>query len=262
MARIRRPALSAEQKWLLELGSLHVSTLEPSYWGLLETNVKRWSKEVSVGNLWTEIEEVIPAWRTEYHAMTNSALLAELVLPEFVPKSAKSIKEKLLRNYLMNPDCLTASFTTSSPVLPLLNDLVRTRITCKYLDGVEFLANKIADLANSLGCHTLHERQGKISGYFAQHIIVVQPVIYQIAGESVMAEISCEIQIASEMGTKMWEVSHSLYETVRRNGTADESWQWNPADPRFISSQLGHMIHLVDGLLIQLRDASKVNNER
>ena len=69
-----------------------------------------------------------------------------------------------------------------------------------------------------------------------------------------MATINCEIQLASELATRVWDASHPLYEDARTRSASPEEWQWKPTDPHFIANQLGHMIHLADGLLVQLRD--------
>lgn len=76
-----------------------------------------------------------------------------------------------------------------------------------------------------------------------------------IGGGADPATITCEIQIATELSTKIWEETHSIYEGTRENFEKPSEWQWKPKDPRFISRQLCHMMHLADGLLMQLRES-------
>jgi hypothetical protein len=141
--------------------------------------------------------------------------------------------------------------------LPILNDIVRTRIACPFIDGVEFLATKLSELAIDRGIFLERSREGRLEGYFAQHINISQRVIYQLGGIDRLADITCEIQVASEMATRMWDVGHAIYELVRGQESTPENWQWSPHDPRFIANQLGHTIHLADGLLVQIRDSGK-----
>lgn len=253
----KKTATDEEDAWLSALGARFPDMSTPGYWTLVAKNAETWAGELSAGQFWTEAKKKLDQWRTEYRADTGSELFVGVALPQFVSKSEKSIKEKLFRRYLNNNSTFGKSITSVGPLLPAIGDLVRTRLICSYIDGVEFMANKIVDLANELHVSNTRERQGKIEGYFAQHINLQQDVIYRIAGQSQMASISCEVQVASAMGTKMWEVSHALYEGTRRRPSDAENWQWKPTDPRFISNQLGHMIHLVDGLMVQLRDSSK-----
>jgi len=104
-------------------------------------------------------------------------------------------------------------------------------------------------------------RQGSLQGYFAQHIGIRQPVLYRVGGVATAVEIECEIQIATTLATRMWDASHPVYETVRQEDVESREWQWKPSDPRFLSNQLGHMLHLADGLLVQLRNSLKKVNK-
>ena len=81
-------------------------------------------------------------------------------------------------------------------------------------------------------------------------------MLYRFGVEVIQARIICEIQVATELSTTVWDTTHTLYEVSRDSDEVPEDWQWSPKDPRFISRQLGHMIHLADGLLVQLREAS------
>lgn len=244
-------------KWNMACAELHPQTAKPDYWTIIESNVNQWAKELTVSSFWSQTGRDLDKWRTEYHAATGSTLLSQARLPDFVPKSKDSIANKLQRKYPR--DKLKDAFTGKYPI-PNIGDMVRVRLTCSYLDGVEFLANKLMELAKSMDVNAAHEKQGKIEGYYAQHINISQDVMLKVAGVSAVVRIECEIQIATDMSTKMWDTSHGLYEHIRGQPSEAESWQWKHSDPRFISNQLGHLVHLVDGLLIQLRESTKNRN--
>ena len=225
------------------------------YWNIIDSNVKQWAKDVTIAPFWSEAGKELEKWRTEYRAETGSTLLSQASLPDFVPKSVGSSIDKLDRKFSKSEDSNHA-FTSGYPI-PNIGDLIRVRLTCSYLDGVEFVAKKIMDLATLMDINAVHERQGKIEGYYAQHINISQDVILKVGGVPSVIKVECEIQIATDMSTKMWNTSHGLYERIRSAPSDAENWQWRSTDPRFISNQLGHMVHLVDGLLIQLRDSVK-----
>lgn len=140
--------------------------------------------------------------------------------------------------------------------MPCLNDLVRTRVECQFLDGVEFFADCLEQLATELGILATREREGRLQGYFAQHFCFEHPVYFRFGGSEEPVRILCEVQIATALATRVWEESHRTYEDWRIRDDQAEEWQWQPTDPRFIARQLGHMIHLADGLLVQLRNSS------
>lgn len=245
---------------LEELSSLRADFALPGYWEALEANCEQWASDISAGFLWNEVNRRLAHWRSEYRAETNSDLLSSIDLPRFVAKPRKSVIEKLFRHYKAKKP-LREIIPLDGPPIPLIGDLVRNRIRCVYIDGVEFLAGKLLSLANELAVPVTRERQGKIQGYFAQHLNIKYEVTFREAGHGTLAPIGCEIQVASTMASRMWEASHPLYESARLDSADPEDWQWNPNDPRFISNQLGHMIHLADGLLVQLRDSRKPRKE-
>ena len=243
-----------EEAWLRKLGGFHPGVLLPGFWTNVAANCERWAREVSVGDFWTQANERLDSWRTEYRNSYGGDLLARPGLPDFTSKSEGSIRGKLLRRCKEDSNYAQA-IQTEGPPIPCLPDLVRTRIACRYIDGVEFLASRILALAQEMNLSPKLERKGSIEGYFAQHITADQQVFFRLAGEGQPTKIVCEIQIASEMATRMWDATHPLYENVRRDPAEPEDWQWKPNDSRFISNQLGHMVHLVDGLLVQLRQS-------
>ena len=83
------------------------------------------------------------------------------------------------------------------------------------MDGVEFLANKLVETSEEQGCFYRRQREGRLNGYFAQHLYAKQQVIYRLAGQNLITEIHCEIQIASDMATSMWNAAHAIYEHAR-----------------------------------------------
>ena len=243
-----------EVDWFAKLAEIRSEFSIPNYLGVLAKNAETWAQEISVGPFWTTANNKLTQWRTEYRSLVGSDLLPQPNLPEFVSKSESSIRDKVAKLCKHHQDNLSSVVATDGPPIPKLNDIIRTRVACRYIDGVEFLAKKFVELGKETSCHTELSREGRIEGYFAQHITFEQSVILRLAGHSQMATLSCEIQLASELATRIWDASHPLYEDARMQRNAPEEWQWKPNDPRFIANQLGHMIHLADGLLVQLRD--------
>ena len=239
-----------------KLASLRPETALPGFWESIAANCDQWAREISAGPFWAEIDKKLDQWRSEYRQATKGAdLLARTGMPPFVGKSATSIKSKVFRKCRANLKKSEQIFSTAGAPVPALSDLVRTRIVCRYIDGVEFLATKMEMLAGEMGRNPKRDREGRLEGYFAQHLTVDADVFFRIDKDAIPAKIRCEIQLATELATKMWDASHPFYEFARERDVPAESWQWNPTDPQFIANQLGHMIHLADGLIVQLRHA-------
>lgn len=185
--------------------------------------------------------------------------MASPIVPGFSAKTTKRIREKLVHEWIRAgcPADVTKFWPATGPPVPLINDLVRTRIECQFLDGVEFFGIRLEELAAELGMKCKRERKGRLVGYFAQHFCFIDEVIFRFGGGKQLASIQCEVQIATALATRIWEESHQPYEEWRVQTEEPEDWQWNPEDPRFTARQLGHMIHLADGLLVQLRNSAQ-----
>jgi hypothetical protein len=243
------------------LGDRRPEVRLPGFWTNVAENCARWAEELSVGPFWSRAKERLDQWRTEYRATSQADLLTQPGLPNFMSKPEKSIRGKLFRRCNEGRDYIEKAIAQEGPPLPRLGDLVRTRVVCRYIDGVEFLATKLEELAADMELSPSRRREGRLEGYFAQHLTVSQQAIFRLGGHGQLADVVSEVQIASEMATRMWDAAHPLYESVRGAANDPEDWQWKPDDPRFISNQLGHMIHLADGLLVQLRRSIRTRGD-
>lgn len=242
-----------EAEWLTELNDVRSEVSIPGYWDVIGTNCQNWAKEVSANPFWASAKEQLTQWISEYRSMTGGPLLARPGLPDFNPKDVNRIRSKMYQERKKNN--AYKGLPVDGPPVPILNDLVRTRISCLFIDGVEFLASKLFQLANTMGLNPIHSREGRLEGYFAQHLNFKLDVFYRFGGVNKPTQINCEIQLATELSTRIWEATHIFYEESRESKEISFEWQWNPKDPLFVSHQLGHMIHLADGLLVQLREA-------
>jgi hypothetical protein len=233
----------------------------PGYWDTLASNTDDWAPIITAGPLWRDIGSSLEGWKKEYRRENGGVLFKGASLPPFVGKSAARIKEKVFDRISKSSDPgleAKSIFDQVAPI-PRIEDLVRVRLETQFLDGVPFLANRILTLSKSYDSGARIEPKGKLSGYFAQHVTFRLPVHFRFDGHTSSCEITCEVQVATMLATLVWENSHSLYEATRVREEKSEDWQWNPNDPRFLSRQLGHMIHLADGLFCNLRDKSGSN---
>ena len=205
------------------------------FWDALEQNCKQWADDVTVSPFWKAVKDRQSIWSNEFQRKTSGALLANPGIPPFVPKTINRAREKLLHEWIRanRPGEVTRFWADSGPPIPMINDLVRTRIECQFLDGVEFFSNRLEELASELGIQCERQRQGRLVGYFAQHFYFEQKVIFRFGGGEQLATVLCEVQIATALASRIWEESHRTYEEWRVQTEEPEEWQWNPADPRF-----------------------------
>lgn len=245
-----------------QIGGLSVS----QYWNVLQENLIVWSKTINNDYFWSKVQNSITFWEQEYQKEYGGLLFLKTGgFDVFQNKSIDSIKDKLVRKIKKNESilqeentafCIDELFCSDKFPIPNLSDLIRTRVTCAFLDGVSFLAQRLYDAAKDMGMNPELEVHNKSEGYYAQHITFTHNVNYQILAQSIPMQIKVEIQLATTLATRMWEASHSIYEDVRGSKMLDD-WAWNVNDPRFLNNQLGHTLHLADGLLINLRNQKR-----
>jgi len=119
----------------------------------------------------------------------------------------------------------------------------------------------LVELAKELALSPEQKPRGLIVGYFAQHIYFTHSAYFRFGGRENPVTITCEIQLGTTLAKVIWESGHRIYEQSRDQPDRPADWQWNPKDPRFLIRQLGHMIHLADGILVNLRDVRHEEKE-
>jgi hypothetical protein len=258
-ARSSEKPPSLERSAAAELANYCPESTVPGYWDTLETNAHEWAEQVSVSSFWKKVQESLPAWNAGFRKGTAAALMEGGQMPSFCAKGSGRTREKVY-NKVKNgsADDLKNLFPMKGAAVPCINDLVRTRVPCLFLDGVEFLVDELEHLATHLGLPHSRERQGRLEGYFAQHFYFCHDVIFHFGGGKQLVTINCEVQVATMLSTRIWDATHQIYEKSRGFQESPDDWQWKPGDPRFLSRQLGHMIHLADGILVQLRNSTLI----
>lgn len=201
----------------------------PGYWKNLTENCAQWADETSVCPLWKAFEKHRSAWSNEFHQQNGGSLLARDELPRFLGKAHERIQTKIAQltsgQKAQDPKKF---WPQHGPPVPRLNDLVRTRVECQFLDGVEFIGSKLEKLAQQMQIEVERERQGRLEGYFAQHLYFLHEVLFRFGGGAQQVTIQCEVQIATQLATRIWHESHGIYEDWRGREETQEEWQWNP----------------------------------
>jgi hypothetical protein len=249
--------LDTEEEWLRALIAARSEVGTPGYWDTVAANTEQWAQDVRTGRFWLALERKLPEWRQGFSA--KGALLAQEGLPPFAGKGANRIKAKAFRDRAAKQkaeEALLGVWRVDGPPVPYHNDLVRTRVICPFLDGVVFFADQLVALAKDLDVRCDRQLRALPGGYFAQHVYFEHEFQFKLGGGSAPIRLLCEIQVATQLSTLIWTAAHPVYEQTREDRNRDTSWAWNPEDRRFLSQQLGHLLHLADGILVSLRNSN------
>nr|WP_315253448.1 hypothetical protein [uncultured Duganella sp.] len=214
--------------------------------------------EIMDHNFTKELAALLPIWDEECKQAKGYPLLMDVRLSNFNRKSYESVLEKVYRtSYVFNksfPDAPSAGWITTQNYLSRINDLVRNKISCKFIDGPEIIAQKMTEIANRLGLRSEYFSRNYDDGYYAYHFYVYIPIEIDdgtpAAGKH---EVAIEIQISTQLKEVMYEILHKFY-ADERSKSFSEDWKWKVGSAKFKSGYLSHTLHMLEGMIVELRD--------
>jgi hypothetical protein len=197
----------------------------------------------------------------EYQQQYHCCLLESTKSPYICSKELSSVIIKAFRkDFLQNEN--RPNEPKSGWILPenwfeSLNDILRTTIVVKYLDGVSFLLERLKLYSASQGCPFTFDYEARENGYYAAHTGTRVQLSIPRQGdlEEIPVSVNVEIQITTQLQTLIKDLLHSYYEQDRKKeADANYLWQWDYANDRFNTNYMGHIVHYVEGMVVSLRD--------
>ena len=139
------------------------------------------------------------------------------------------------------------------------NDIVRTLVVVKYLDGLNFVAQTLHEMASIFDLDPRESFQARDEGYYAAHVYL-RPEI-EIPGETwdmVRIKACVEIQIATQIQDVIRKLLHTYYEENRtRPRQEKDQWRWDYKSDRFVANSLGHVLHYMEAMILDVREKQK-----
>ncbi len=127
------------------------------------------------------------------------------------------------------------------------------------MDGVEFLSEKILShfASHGIDCRLFFEARDE--GYYACHLYAKKEVeIPTLTWETEKILVTIELQISTQLQDVIRKMLHNYYETRRKQIVKDNSkWQWNYKSDEFSANYLGHILHYVEGMIMEIREKQK-----
>lgn len=227
-----------------------------------ETNIEGLQKGLEESPFWLNVSEEIPEINDRYRAKNHSlSLFSDTKIPDIFKKGAKDVIEKAYRqNVLENdgwPKELSDGWILPTNTFTKLDDTLRTEFIVRYLDGVDFLLESLTSIATKHNIRCDSEQHAKEEGYYAKHIyFTYDTTIVDLEWKAEAIEHTFEIQIRTQLQDTINKISHRFYEGKRIKRSVDQdlkAWRWEYRRPEFIANYLGHLLHLVDGLILRVK---------
>lgn len=216
---------------------------------------------------WQSLNDSLGVIDEKYRIKTGYRLLVETSPLVLLDKSFTSFLDKTFRaNVVKNtnwPDPPDGGWLLPQNWFTRIKDIVRCLLVVKYLDGVEFAGKEIVRLFESKSQTCEFDLEARFEGYYAAHLSALFPV--SIADEDWVprpTDVSVEIQITTQVQELIRRMLHAYYEKRRTAVPSGDrsSWQWDYKSTEFSANYLGHVLHYVEGMIVEIRDRQDERN--
>ena len=244
--------------WLRDQHSVDVRRTETHY-GVVTRKI---CEDVDASPCWQALIGDLTRMDQAYLVKTNYNLFVEgSPPPQLLKKPYESFIVKTFRQNILNNQRWPDEPAETGWILPprwfeQINDIVRSLLVVKYLDGVIFAADQILEKTKALDTACTIELEAREEGYYAAHLHF--PVACEIPRENWDTEkmtVSVELQITTQVQEVIRKLLHAYYE--KRRITREQegaTWQWNYKSPEFAANYLGHVLHYVEGMIMDIRE--------
>ena len=245
------------KRWLKDQHEVTISTREETYYEAVSDKIK---SDFEGSEFWARLTHNFHEYNDEYLWDTGYQLLREYK-PTILSKPFPSFLLKTFRkNILLNknwPKEPQGGWILPSNWCSKINDIARTLIEVKYLDGVEFMTKKITAFCSERSSDCSVFMEAREEGYYAAHLYIRQSFeVPRKTWDTEKLDVSVEVQITTQLQEVIRKLLHSYYEDARK-GTRERDcikWQWDYRSNEFSANYLGHILHYVEGMIMEVRD--------
>lgn len=252
------PSFGEYPAWLREN---HKVTVDDRLRNRYETVARSILLEFSASEFWVACQQQIGEFDAEYvvlhgYQLTDRRVGPELLVKPFGSFLLKTYRKNISENVAWPDPPLKTGWIVPLEGLSKINDVIRTLFVVKYLDGVEFLVERLEALALEGGFAFRSDLEAKEEGYYAAHAYVSR--VFEVPAEkwdTEKLEATIELQVTTQVQELIRRLLHRYYEERRsRRQPSDAKWQWNYKSEEFGANYLGHILHYVEGMIMDIRD--------
>lgn len=254
----KKPKDIAEyKKWLKEKHKIEISNETEKYYNSIASKIKL---ELEKSDFWIKLTGNLKEYDGDYYAKTGYHLLTTSLKPEWDIKHFDSFLLKTFRKNIIENKCWPDE-PKDMWILPnnwysRINDIIRTLFEVKYLDGVDLMINKVQSICEeqNMGCEVSLEATEV--GYYAAHLSISKEYeIPEVTWGTKIINVSIEIQITTQIQEVIRKLLHKYYEEARKRlEKEDIKWQWKYKSNEFAANYLGHILHYVEGMIMDIRE--------
>jgi hypothetical protein len=249
------------------LSSVHHIAIDGRYETYYESVANKVKNDFEKSPFWVELLDNLEVYDQDYEIKYGFHLFNANFKPKLETKSFASFLLKTFRkNVLENqdwPNPPKSGWFLPENWFSRINDTVRTLLVVKYLDGVSYLNNELGKLCieKTMPCEASFEAREE--GYYAVHFLTQKSFeIPNIKWDSETVTFPVEIQITTQLQEVMRLLLHKYYDEARKRPAKPiEKWQWDYRSDEFCTNYLGHILHYVEGMIMEIREKQRSDNK-
>lgn len=249
------------KKWLDEYWDIEILKNTEEYYSKVTGDMKA---QFRTSPFWKHLETKITEYDQGYVTLYGYPLFAGEPHPKIITKPFRSFLSKTFRRNVIDnarwPKAPEGGWVFPERWFTIINDIVRTIFVVKYIDGVQFLTDKITSAWKQYEVSDPKvDLQAREEGYYAAHIYVTSHFVIptmEWSREKIHAFV--EIQITTQIQEVIRKLIHRYYEERREKPMKERpNWQWNYRSTEFMANYLGHILHCVEGMILEVREKQK-----
>jgi hypothetical protein len=257
MASEKPTDMATYKTWLREQRGVSVSGRTENHYRSVISKVR---EDFEKTLLWKRLTANLHRYNDEYVLSHQGYPLWESDKPPVL--ETKSFDSFLLKTFRKNvldnanwPDPPPGDWILPDNWFSKIDDAVRTLLVVKYLDGVEFTMDALSSLSQRLKTKFQAHMEAREEGYYAAHMYIRKRFeIPRETWDTERVDVSIEIQITTQLQEAIRRLLHKYYEARRANPiVGDEKWQWAYGSDEFVVNYLGHILHYVEGMIMDVR---------
>jgi len=248
-----KPTLGNYSAWLADTTEVGAVKSENHY----KTVTTQIVTQITESAGWRALISELPESNDAYKIAHKSQLLKDFKIKILI-KPYASLLNKSYRNNVKNnknwPSPPDGGWVCAPSWIGSFKDVFRTTITVSYLDGIQFLYERIKTAIESVGSECEFDLNSTLEGYYAGHFVLKGAAkVPDFDFGIVSQEYSVEIQMTTHVKEAVKSILHPIYEKARL-GYSEKDWQWDFSCDEFIANNLGHIIHYVEGMIVRVRN--------
>ncbi|MGB6681543.1 MAG: hypothetical protein WBF08_09520, partial [Candidatus Bathyarchaeia archaeon] len=244
-------------RWLKDKHGVLITNRTEAYYNTVASQVK---SDFEGSDFWNCFTQNLKEYDDEYLLQTRYSLLRDtkplLLIKPYVSTLMKTYRKNVVDNKNWPKEPIVGWILPNNWFLRI-NDIIRTLIEVKYLDGVEFLIEKIKTNCQELNIPCRAILEAREEGYYAAHLYIKKEFeIPKVTWDTEKIELNIEIQITTQLQEVIRKLLHNYYEDRRKKArsSGEVKWQWNYKSDEFTANYLGHILHYVEGMIVEIKD--------